>query len=524
MNDFISMLAGLGLFITGLHFLSASMKPLAGKQLRLMLTKMTGSYSSNAFVGSALGALTQSTSASTFICMGLVKAGVMKFESALNITSWSSVGGSILVFLVSMDIRLAGLVLIALVGLSNLFNLVSIVKIKYLVAILLAMGILLLGLGMIKDGGKLLNETLWIRELIQFAADKPVICIILGAIFSIITQSASTVTIIGITLLMSKIIPYDAAIFLVFGANIGSGLSLLLISSNLDGIQKQISTYQFLTKMGGVFTILPLFILLPELFGESVSNSTSISEQTRIAFQISIIYLFLQICGAVVVRLFQKTIITQLSKVYPEKEEDSLSKPKYIYQEAIIDPDIAIKLVKKELNRLTSTLSLYLETIRDSNASCLPIAVRHEANMSLALEIKAYIDDIAKSENCTEMTVVLELQSYIDAIFSLLGSLYSFTTNVSENENFKEGLSGSIIESLHLILSLTDEMTSNHDNLDVLLELTSDKSQLMDTIRNTLLAESGGNLAERKSLFVSTRIYERILWQLRQMLNSSYLD
>ena len=66
-----------------------------------------------------------------------------------------------------------------------------------------------------------------------------------------------------------------------------------------------------------------------------------------------------------------------------------------------------------------------------------------------------------------------------------------------------------------------EETSSSHENDEFLLELTSDKSQLMDTIRNTLLAESGGNIATRKSLFVSTRVYERILWQLRQMLNAS---
>jgi phosphate:Na+ symporter len=141
--------------------------------------------------------------------------------------------------------------------------------------------------------------------------------------------------------------------------------------------------------------------------------------------------------------------------------------------------------------------------------------------MSLANEIKHFIDEISQHEIGKEMSAVLELQSHNEAIISLLGSLHSFTATVSETENFKDGLSGSIIESLHLILTLMEETSSSHENDEFLLELTSDKSQLMDTIRNTLIAESAGNIAKRKSLFVSTRIYERILWQLRQMLNAS---
>jgi phosphate:Na+ symporter len=221
------------------------------------------------------------------------------------------------------------------------------------------------------------------------------------------------------------------------------------------------------------------------------------------------------------VGIFQEKIVNLLNTLFPEKEEDSLAKPKYIYPEAIDDPDIAISLIKKEQERLMSSLSLYLEPLRNPSADCMPVIVRNEANMALINEIKYFIDEVSQHELGKEMSAVLELQSHNEAILSLLASLHSFTTTVSETENFKDGLSGSIIESLHLILTLMEETTSSDENVDFLLELTSDKSQLMDTIRNTLLAESDGNLATRKSLFVSTRVYERILWQLRQILNAS---
>ena len=61
---------------------------------------------------------------------------------------------------------------------------------------------------------------------------------------------------------------------------------------------------------------------------------------------------------------------------------------------------------------------------------------------------------------------------------------------------------------------------SNDENTEMLLELTSEKSQLMDDIRNRLLYDETADMAERKSLYVSTRVFERVLWQLRQMLIS----
>ena len=150
----------------------------------------------------------------------------------------------------------------------------------------------------------------------------------------------------------------------------------------------------------------------------------------------------------------------------------------------------------------------------------MPVKDRNDANLQLANEIKQFIDDLSHHELGQEMSSILELQGRNESIISLLNSLHSFTSTVSETENYREGLSGSIIESLHLILTLMEETAENDENIDLLMDLTSDKSQLMDNIRNTLLSDTTTDISNRKSLFVSTRVFERVLWQLRQMLSS----
>jgi hypothetical protein len=65
-----------------------------------------------------------------------------------------------------------------------------------------------------------------------------------------------------------------------------------------------------------------------------------------------------------------------------------------------------------------------------------------------------------------------------------------------------------------------EETVANDENDEMLLELTSERSQLMDDLRNRLLYDEATNVAERKSLYVSNRVFERVLWQLRQMLIS----
>ena len=517
MYEYAIAFSGLGLFLSGLHLLSASIKPLAGKSMRIALSRLTESYFSRALAGSLLGAITQSTSGATFVCMGLVNSGTLKFKNSLNILAWSSVGGSILVFLVAIDIRLAGLVLVGIVGISHLFNADRIEKIKYLVAIFFALGILFLGLGMIKESTHIFRDSYWVKEFIEFAAESTAICFIIGLLFTLITQSSSTVAIVAITLVSAGVISFFSAITIVFGANVGSGVSLFLITSHLSGLQKQISFFQLLTKLGGVLCLAPLFLI----FAYSHYSQFLPQNPANIAYQISVIYLSLQISGAIFVSTFQSKIISSLNRLFPESEEESLSKPKFIYPEALEDTSIALSLIKKEQDRLISTLSCYLDPLRTIEIETLPLENRHDANMHLAREIKHFIDEISHQDLGDEMNYFLELQSRLESIISLMGSLNAFTAAVSTTKNHQEGLSGSIVEGLHLVLELMGDSLSNLEDFDILMELTSDRGHLMDKIRDTLISDNSKNLAERKSLFVSTRIFERILWQIRQMLLSN---
>lgn len=515
MLENITAIAGLGLFVSGLTLLSAAMKSLVGKKLRKLLEHLSGSYYKKAVAGTVLGGVTQSTSASTFICMGLVNSGSLKFNNALTMLAWSSVGGSLLVFLASIDIRLVGLTLVALVGLSQLLSLDRHEQVKSFMAISFALGLLFFGLGMIKQGAHLLQGSYWVNEFVEFAAETGPICFILGLFFTLVTQSSSTITIIAIALVSANVIPFNAAVILVFGSNLGSGLSLILLSSHLNGVQKQISFFQFLTKLSGVIILMPVFFIFSGYF---LPQSIGLVDKISIAQQISIVFLVLQIAGAISTSLFHSQITEVLIKIFPESEEESLFKLQFIYPEALDNPDIAIQLVRKEQDRLISSLTSYLNPLRGIEESFISIDTINKANIYLVNEIKLFIDEISHHESGREMTEVLNIQSRNESINSLLASLNSFSTTFNETTIAPGGLQRSMIESLHLILSLLEETIQTHDDYEFLVQLTSDKSQIMDMIRDSLISDSTQSASDKKSLYVSTRIFERIIWQIRQMI------
>lgn len=112
----------------------------------------------------------------------------------------------------------------------------------------------------------------------------------------------------------------------------------------------------------------------------------------------------------------------------------------------------------------------------------------------------------------------IELQSRHEGLVALMHSLNSFTQTIKETKNYHTGLSAATVEGLHLVLQLMEENIDANENIELLQELTSDRSQLMDSIRNKLMTDSDTQVNDRKALFISTRIFERILWQIRQIL------
>lgn len=520
MLETASALAGLGLFLSGLHLLSGSMQALAGQRLRLLLSGMTDGYWKRVLAGICIGAVTQSTSGSAFICMGLANSGLLSREKVLTLLAWSSAGTSLLVFLVAIDIRLAGLYLVALVGIAHLLKLDRYQHARHSVMLMFALGILLFGLGMIKEGGQLIQQSEWAREFIEFASEISLFGFLVGVLVTLLTQSASTVTIVAITLNLTGVIGYEDAVIIVFGANMGSGLSLLLITSHLDGLQKQLAVYQCLVKAAGVILLLPLFFLFQDT---AVFSPSAPASAASTALHISLVYLYMQLAGAVAASLLNQRLQAWLACTFPEPQQHPLAKPQFIYPEAVEDPDTALILVKREQDRLLGGLADFLAPLRPASGEAEQqhgTDERYRAGELVAGEIKSFMEALALKDNPAALVAkIFALQGRNEAIISLQASLLSFVNTLISSHNVQNNLSQSMVEALHLVLTVLQDTVTSEEDADMLMMLTSDRSALMEQIRSSLLSGDGEpDIAVRQSLFVSTGIFERVLWLVRQIV------
>jgi len=513
MKELIIAFAGLGLFLSGLHLLNQAMQGFTGQNFRKLISTVTNNEVKKTLIGSIIGIFTQSSSAATFFIMGLVQSHILKFKDALTVLAWSGVGTSILVFLASIDIQFLGYILLGALGFIYILNLSDEAKINYVIPFVFSVGLIFLGLGLIKFGTINLRDYFWVNEFFEFASETILISIVLGLFFTLVTQSASTITMLIVALVFSGVIPLESASFMVIGSNVGSGLALILFFTHLEGQQKRILFFQLITKCAGSFIVLIILLINPDLFwissGENYLND--------MALQLALLYLYLQITGAIFSSLFQNKLLFLLLKKLPDSEKDIIAKPKFLYPEALENKHTAINLINQEQLRLLSLIPNYLDTLRASQRRTLSDLDRHGSMIALCQNIKVFIDEAVVIDQSNDISDLFRMQSKNESIQNLVITLKSFVDTVNELKIKQSNLSDSMVESLHMILTLLYEQQSSEEgDLQMIESLTADRGSLMDSIRDKVLADQSLSNMDQKSLFLLTRIFERLLWQVRK--------
>ena len=97
-------LCGLGLFLFGVVIMGDGLKSLAGDKLREFIDKFTSKPWQGIIVGALMTALVQSSSATTAIVIGFIRAGLMNLEQAAGVIIGANIGSTVTSFLIGLNI------------------------------------------------------------------------------------------------------------------------------------------------------------------------------------------------------------------------------------------------------------------------------------------------------------------------------------------------------------------------------------------------------------------------------------
>jgi phosphate:Na+ symporter len=515
-------LAGLALFFHGVSGIRTHLQGLTSRRLRRQLAAWSRRPLLAGAGGFLFGAVTQSSTAVAFILTSLVSGGLMSVAHALPIVAWANLGTVPLVFFASLNAHLAFLYLLGVAGLALAFDLGP-ARLRPALSALFHVGLLFLGLQLMKEAFAPLPSYEGFRELAAFIQGSALATFVAGALLRVLVQSSSAIAVIAIALAHGGLLSLDQAAMMMFGTGAGVGLSIFLLSSNLRGVPRQIALYQALINGVSGLALCTLYYV-EHYSGASLvlSLSAALAPSPDSPVRLAYAFLFLQSTAVLAALVGSRPAAAWLARLSPPTDEQDLSRPRFISNEALADPDSALELADKEQVALLAQLPAQLDTLRQPSAA-VPPAVRHRAAQTIAAEIHAYLRELAgQSPDAQASARLLALEQRHTLVVSLTDTVHDFTAALARLRgpgSASAPLLDSLLESLDTLLltALDAARASDPNDLALLLRLTADRGDLMERLRRQLLAsETALDHARKSDLFYVTGLFERAVWLLRQ--------
>ena len=234
----ITLLGGLALFLFGMDIMGKSLERLAGGRLQTVLAKMSSNVFKGFFLGLAVTAIIQSSSATTVMVVGFVNSGIMTLKQAIGVIMGSNVGTTVTAWLLSLTALEGDSLLVQIfkpTTLAPLLGTIGIVlymftkseKKQGLGSIFLGFMALMTGMELMSGSMEFLEEEAWFANL-MVSFSNPLLGILVGAVLTGIIQSSSASVGILQGLCSTGAVTFGTAIPIILGQNIGTCVTAMI--------------------------------------------------------------------------------------------------------------------------------------------------------------------------------------------------------------------------------------------------------------------------------------------------------
>jgi phosphate:Na+ symporter len=366
--DLASMIAliagGLALFLFGLELMTAGLKALAGSGLQTALAKLTADRFRGLLAGAFVTALLNSSTITTVLMVGFVSAGLMTLNQTVPMIMGANVGSTITAQIIAFNLSALTPVILAVGFLLRALGRRE--TFRHLGGMILGFGLLFLGIEFMGDGARPLRTFQPFIDIMQDMRN-PLVGVLLGAIFTAVVQSSAATLAIVIAIASQGLMPLEAGIALIFGANVGTCLTALLASLGKTAEALQVGVVHLLFNALGVAIWIFFIPQLADLVRHISPSATDLQGTARLAgetprqvanahtlFSVATTFVLIWFAGPLA-RLAQGLVPARGRKTKEDHE------PLYLDESALAVPSLGLQRVHLELIRLGE---LTLEMVR----------------------------------------------------------------------------------------------------------------------------------------------------------------
>lgn len=364
-GSLIWLLAGVGVFIVGMNFMSNALEKSAGAGMKRMLEKISNNRFSGVGIGAGVTAIIQSSSATSVMVIGLVNAGVMTLMQATPIIMGANIGTTITGMLVALKNDYFNMIMYLLAFAGVMMGFIKKEKIKIAGSLCCGLGLIFVGLEIMSSEqafGNPLVENMFtdIFKRIDF----PLLLIFVGVIFTALIQSSSAATGVVITMVGAGVLPLDMALFIVLGSNIGTCVTALLASVGANANSKRVALIHFTFNTIGTILFAAIIWIFKEPTVNLLVSLFPGNDQMALQMRVSVFHVIFNITTTCLLLPFVKQLVNYSCSVIKDKDETKEALTlKYVDDRLLTTPPIALMQVKKEINYM---LNLVEENTRFS--------------------------------------------------------------------------------------------------------------------------------------------------------------
>lgn len=355
-GSLIWLLAGVGVFIVGMNFMSDALEKSASNGMKRLLERISNNRFSGIGIGAGVTAIIQSSSATSVMVIGLVNAGVMTLMQATPIIMGSNIGTTITGVLVALKNDYFNMLMYLLAFAGVMMGFVKSEKIKIAGLLCSGLGLIFVGLNVMSSEqafGNPLVEDLF-TSIFQ-TIDFPLLLILVGIIFTALIQSSSAATGVVITMVGTGVLPLELALFIILGANIGTCVTALLASVGANANSKRVALIHFTFNVIGTVLFTALIWIFKEPAVEFLVSIFPGSDPMSLQIRVSIFHVIFNVTTTLLLLPFVKQLVNYSCVVIKDKKEtEETLTLKYVDDRLLTTPPIALMQVKKEMDYMLS--------------------------------------------------------------------------------------------------------------------------------------------------------------------------
>ena len=390
MLHLLNLLSAIALLVWGTQIVRTGILRVFGENLRQVLVRSMGSRARAMISGLGVTSLVQSSTATCLIVASFLERNLVPLSAALAVMLGADIGTSLMAVVFSFDLSwLSPLLIFAGVVLYVTRDKTTA---GHLGRVAIGLGLILLSLQLIMLHTRPLIESEAVRALLASMPNEVLLDIVVGATLTVLAYSSLAIVLLTATLAGSGLLPVTAALGLVLGANVGSGVLAVLSTARSPEAARRLPLGNLLFKLVGGMLMLPLLGIVHTELQKWVPSVHHQVVTFHLVFNLVLGASFIAVTGV---------LARWLERWFKAPVSGATDRPQHLDPSALATPSLAISCAAREALHQADVVETMLRGIlpvmRDNDLE-LAERLRHRDDEVDALytAIKLYLTQVSR--------------------------------------------------------------------------------------------------------------------------------